>query len=396
MNIEENNLSIIQDILQLANTKDIITNDKKLDETLLQIYGDINKSYNYINKNKSNILLNIKKYKDVKKPQSFNSYFFPDNIKYYIDINSKYVYYYSFIINKRIINVHFILNEHISIKNITKKIHLMYLWLYICTNYSSINCLKKLNIYIYLTPFKKILPSNKSIILGPDNVNTGYTQICPYNGEIIIYRKEEWFKVFIHESMHTFGFDKGLVNNITNRNINDIFPISVEIYLNEAYSETWARIITSAINSYLFLENKSNKTLFLRQIKLRMEIQRYYSLLQMNKILKFMDLNYILLYDKSNESQYLRDKLYREKTNVFSYYVLTSIFMNNYSEFLKWCKKNNDILYKFKISDKNINNFINILNNKYDNKSLLNDIKLVDKYIKNKNNEGLTMTIVNV
>ena len=69
MNIEENNLSIIQDILQLANTKDIITNDKKLDETLLQIYGDINKSYNYINKNKSNILLNIKKYKDVKKPQ---------------------------------------------------------------------------------------------------------------------------------------------------------------------------------------------------------------------------------------------------------------------------------------------------------------------------------------
>ena len=89
----------------------------------------------------------------LKNLKSFNSYFFPDNIKYYIDINSKYVYYYSFIINKRIINVHFILNEHISIKNITKKIHLMYLWLYICTNYSSINCLKKLNIYILFNTF---------------------------------------------------------------------------------------------------------------------------------------------------------------------------------------------------------------------------------------------------
>ena len=52
----------------------------------------------------------------------------------------------------------------------------------------------------------KILPvANK--ILSAVNVNSGYTSFYNDLREIVIYRKEEWFKVLIHELMHYYDYD---------------------------------------------------------------------------------------------------------------------------------------------------------------------------------------------
>jgi hypothetical protein len=56
---------------------------------------------------------------------------------------------------------------------------------------------------ILLTSAKKFYPKDK--VFGPSNVNTGYS-----SDKVVVYRKEEWFKVFIHECFHFFHFEKVL------------------------------------------------------------------------------------------------------------------------------------------------------------------------------------------
>jgi hypothetical protein len=61
-----------------------------------------------------------------------------------------------------------------------------------------------------------------------------------------------------------------------------------------------------------------------------------------------MGMNYTDLYTKEkNSAAALRRNLYREKTNVFAYYILTSIFMENISSFLGWCETHNSSLLQF-------------------------------------------------
>jgi L-rhamnose isomerase len=70
-------------------------------------------------------------------------------------------------------------------------------------------------IYIYHTSLLKILPNTNVDILNENNVNTAFTRTCPSNSEIVVFRKEEWFKVFIHETFHSFGIDFASMNTST-------------------------------------------------------------------------------------------------------------------------------------------------------------------------------------
>ena len=127
------------------------------------------------------------------------------------------------------------------------------MWLHMVSLKSS--CVESLNIYIYLTPFKKELPENKSEVIGPIHANTGYTYRCEKKNEIVIYRQEEWFKVFIHETMHTFGndfetdFDHDHIDNAFIKKIFSL-PQDIEIRMSETYSELWARIMNVAFQTY--------------------------------------------------------------------------------------------------------------------------------------------------
>ena len=60
-------------------------------------------------------------------------------------------------------------------------------------------CRQPMHLHLYLTPFKKTLPTTKGLVLDELHVNTAYTWHCKPNNKMVIYREEEWFKVLIHE-----------------------------------------------------------------------------------------------------------------------------------------------------------------------------------------------------
>ena len=98
--------------------------------------------------------------------------------------------------------------------------------------------------FIYLSEKNKILPSKETDIIDVINVNTAYTYCCgspKTKNEIVIYRKEEWLKTLMHETMHAFGLDFcSLDSDTIAETIKNIFPIKSDINLNESYCEFWA------------------------------------------------------------------------------------------------------------------------------------------------------------
>ena len=120
-----------------------------------------------------------------------------------------------------------------------------------------------------------------------------------------------------------------------------------------------------------------------------MNFEIMYSFFQMVKVLNFMDIKYKNLYEKSKESEYIRNTLYKEKTNVLAYYIITLILIYNYQEFLLWCNTNNTSLLQFKKTLLNQENLCNFVKKNYKSRKLLNDIECTEKLFKNVYNNKL-------
>jgi hypothetical protein len=283
------------------------------------------------------------------RPLSDNSRFFPKAIRKYIQLTPYSLTKYSCQIKGRENHVYF---YSFSSKTTTvdkKHITLLFTWLYICIKYAEQKCAKELNIHIYLTPFKKTLPDKKTTVLSAEHVNTAFTYCCKPAGDITIFRAEEWFKVFLHESFHAYNLDFGLAPDSTalRKIMESAFPVKSDHNINEAYTETWARIINCALFSFASLK-KRDKTLdtFFTYMDFCLQLERLFSLYQMNKILNFMGLSYS---DISSSQAFLKQHLYKEDTHVFGYYILTALFLQDYKAFMQWCLLNN--------SDKNLMKF---------------------------------------
>ena len=94
----------------------------------------------------------------------------------------------------------------------------------------------------------------------------------------------------------------------------------------------------------------------------------------MVKILNFMGLSYDDLYKKNDETEKLRKRVYKEETNVLSYYIITTILINNYQDFLSWCNVNNSSLLQIKKTFKNLNNLCQFIETKYKTKNMLDGV----------------------
>jgi len=199
-------------------------------------------------------------------------------------------------------------------------------WLHIVTNNK---CTNVLTIFFYFSLLAKKLPTEIDDIIAEEHVNTGFTSNC--GTEIIIYRKEEWFKVFLHESFHNSNMDfSGQDNTIAKQRMLSLFQVNSEVRLYEAYTETWAEIINVAFCSFY---HSNSEREFLENTELLMGYERQYSLLQMNKVLSHLGLGYSQLFVPGNG--------YREKTNMLSYFVIKCVLMNEHQQFMHWCKTNN-------------------------------------------------------
>ena len=184
---------------------------------------------------------------------------------------------------------------------------------------------RDIHVDFVLTDSKKQLP--KRGLIGPSTLNTGYTD----GKHIVVYREEEWLKVFIHECMHYFMFDGELRSKPMI--LYHLFPIHKKVDVNESYCEIWARILNCCVISVM------NKV----SVDLLLERERQFSVQQMVKVLNYMKLSYTDLFDKNI--------IYEEDTNAFAYLVLTAILIHDPYLFVSWCKKHNKSMLPIENSD---------------------------------------------
>ncbi len=90
-----------------------------------------------------------------------------------------------------------------AIGNFTKKdMEILKLWIPII---QALKPLKQYIVYWFLSDEKRIFPSKGSAV-GAKNINGGYCQACRPE-TIVIYRREDATRVFIHEMMHAACLD---------------------------------------------------------------------------------------------------------------------------------------------------------------------------------------------
>jgi len=282
----------------------------------------------------------------------------------------------------RKITIHFIIEApgiDSRIKKYNEYVDYILYWLYIVNKHASKRCSTELTFFIYHTSLTKLLPSSNIEILSEPNINTGFTRTCQPNAEIIVYRMEEWFKVLLHESMHNFGLDFSDMDNTNCRNkILSMFPVKSDVNLYEAYTEFWARIMNVVFCSYSNARQKHNMNQLLTNAEFFLNFERIFSFYQMVKVLNFMDLEYDLLIKKKSPADSIQRTLYKENTNVLAYYIVTTILLNSYEDFLVWCKINNDTFLQFKKTDTNQRNFCRFIEQRYKSPELLFNIECTE------------------
>jgi hypothetical protein len=355
--------------------------DKQTNKTtilLRELYNKMNEAYNY-SKN-VHYKISVKKLttsSQIIKPLKFSAQSFPEIIIKHIDESMMTEITFSFSLQSRNIKVHFVIenaaNDDISLYN--RHMESITMWLYILNIYSPRECVDTLSVYFYFTSLEKKLPVSNSHILDETNVNTAFTTTCPKDSEIIVFRKEEWFKVFIHETFHNFGLDFSMMNNDAMHDyILDIFKVNSKVNLYEAYTEFWAEIMNALFCSFHGLKNKSNVGEFLSDADFYINFERTYSFFQLVKTLDFMGLKYSDLYSNTKHSKVARDNLYKENTNVLSYYVIRCVLLNNYQGFLAWCSKYNSSLINFKKTIESQQEFCKFVEKNYKTRFMLDGV----------------------
>lgn len=381
--------SVSENIISFVNDFNIIEkSSKKINNETIHIfthlYEMISESYKYFLKMKEKQLIKSKitKYNkqiQVKKPRLFNDSDFPLDILNIINTTSSCEICYSFTILNKTINIYFILNDlydKIKKAKYDSYTELIIMWLFIAIKYAQKNCSDVYCIYLYFTNNAKTLPVNKKIIIDRIHVNTAFTRSCNSPGEIVVFRKEEWFKVFIHETFHSFNLDfSNMYFTETKKHIQEIFNVDTNIDLFEAYTEFWALTIHTIFCGFCLIEDKNNVELFLKTVTKLIYIERSYSFFQMVKILDFMGITYKDLHSKDNKSADLINICYKDKTNVLCYYIIKMILLDNYETFFMWCLKNNINLLMFNIDEKEKQlQFVKFINSHYKTNTFLSRV----------------------
>ena len=371
---------------------------EKAKQKLDTLYKEILESFEYIQIFLSSQKCELK-YKEIKSsieiryPNNFSLNDFPKEIIEQINHNISAELWYQFHLFSRDINVFFLLEDmsHNDFSVYDEYIKMIISWLYILNKYSSKKCAESINIYIYHTSLTKNLPSTNIDMIGTNHANTAFTTTCPLKSEIVIFRKEEWFKVFIHETFHNFGLDfSGMNNNNCKSEILKIFDVESQVNLYESYAETWACIINAMYSSFIYIKDINDKNDFFKHLDSFLQLERTYSFFQMVKTLHFMGLKYENLYEIDDYDKVLRDTLFKENTNVLSYYIIKTILINNYTGFIIWCDTNNNQLINFRKSLINIDNFCKFIKKNFKTKSMLSNVDKIElffqkSYRKNKN-----------
>jgi hypothetical protein len=312
---------------------------------------------------------------------------------------------YSFSLFGRKIKIYFVLEDspsEVDVNKYNRYVDSILMWLFMLDKYGSKGCASSsLSLYFYFTSLKKKLPKSNIDVLDTIHVNTAFTRTCQKDAEIVVFREEEWFKVFLHETFHTFALDfSDMDMTKCNTSILSLFEVESEVNLFESYTEFWAEILNALFCSFHSLNDKKDTATFLTYCNFFINVERTYSFFQLVKTLDFMNLTYKNLYSKHKKDTLLRTSSYKEKTNVLSYYIIKTILLNDYQLFLNWCSLNNDFILQFKKTDANLESYCEFISKKHKSTSMVANIHLTEKcyhnfikhYSKHKNSVNYLLT----
>lgn len=216
---------------------------------------------------------------------------------------------------------------------------------------------KKIKLNVFYGRQKKYLGDDK--YLSCDNVNTGATTVMigSENSSIEIWRKEEFYKVLIHELIHAFELDFCSADDICIKIENifkEKFKINGDDRVNEAYTECLALIIHSVIYSIL-TNNDLNEIL---------SYEILFTQFQIAKILNHYN------YDKFESNN-----IFYQYTSVCSYYVVKYMLIINYTKMFNYWN-----LYKFNIN-KHPEQYIKLYKDILSTQSINNNIVNINEMI---------------
>lgn len=367
------------------------TTQNRTDKILKTIFNDIRKAEQFVeisdkNKKMQINVREIKSLKELPKTELMDSNFMPGHIKDDILYNILGYMKTSININGVMVNIYygfFNKSDFNSLKKIKKEIYESIKIIKFCLMYSKLKTMKSLNVYLYLTKAEKKIPKNPVLVLGPNNCNSAVTFACATTGRLMIYRKEEWKKVLIHELFHSLCLDfSGISYNKLKKNIKKIFDVQSDFEISESYSEFWATILNSCFISYNLLDDVDDVDTFLLFTDFCIQLERMFALFQMIKLLHFMGLRYTNLYKSDDLSSGFRKILYKEDTNVLCYYVIKTLLLFYNDDFLKWCMMNNNNIIRFDKNEQNLDNFYKFIREKYNTTFFNSSINKMELFFK--------------
>ncbi len=322
-------------------------------------------------------------------PKGLHFHHIVAEIREEIDTFRKIGKQYTFVIGARKFTIYAIVpyrtrvNAKRAYAYLDKAVQKMFVWLYVATHFAPAECSRELVIYWYLTGHEKRLPETRGAPVGEEHANTAFTLACPAgaaNG-IYIFRKEEWFKVLIHETFHSLGLDFArMPEQETNRALFSIFPVRCDYRLYEAYTETWATILHSL---FVAMETKGN---IYTKLEKCIYTERMFSLFQKEKLLLHYDLNY------DDVCSVLNAHRYKETTNAFAYFILKTIMLFNFNEFIEWCDHKNKGVIAFKRIQANILSLVDFVRKNHKSVEYKRALEAMKKWITTTRYNGPEMT----
>jgi len=225
----------------------------------------------------------------------------------------------------------------------------------------------KYTISIVLTDFEKSCDDRISC-LEPIHVNSAFN----YETEIVVFRKEELLKVFIHECFHMFCLDFKKVDIDFKSILQPLFHVNSDYLLFESLCEFWARTLNAAILSF-FVNKETTYEEFERYFNLNLNLERVYCFVQMKHYLSLFHLSY-------EDLIYNNCKHYKENTNGLCYYVITALLFFNYQQTMNWFIEHNETLLQFSKEARHVYLFYHYIRSVYKDDKFLKTIFFMKNY----------------
>lgn len=376
---------------------------KKSNRFLQHIFQNIHNGFEKWNQNKINILQSktvINSNELSEKTNQLTDYI-PEKIYSGIQTICKKALMFTIRFSDRTYFLHICCSNSYSKTKIYNIVRLSYIWLHFVNTFTNVNCSNTVNIFLYLTNVKKLIPQTSGS-LEKQHVNSAFTTECMIHTNIVIFREEEWFRALIHESFHNLGLDFLRMGNKSiskhEKRIKELFSLNLlKLDFSETYNEMWAEILNTCFYVYenYSLGNYNTETIpiLFNKFFYFMALETIFSLFQCVKVLHLNNLIYSEL-DKNGSN-------YNEKTPAFSYYVLKCILSVHLGEFFDFCvnqfchnkSKSNKYNISFCCSDKNLEEYTNLFLHFHNSNKMLKSIQYIQNNLLKKRNTTLFKTL---